>query len=39
MFFCDVEGRDTEPHVTDALTELAQHVEVLRTLGSYPAAS
>jgi prephenate dehydratase len=39
MFFCDVEGRDTEPHVADALTGLAAHVEVLRTLGSYPAAS
>jgi prephenate dehydratase len=39
MFFCDVEGRDTEPHVTDALNGLRAHVEVLRTLGSYPAAS
>jgi prephenate dehydratase len=39
MFFCDVEGRDTEPHVADALTGLAGHVEVLRTLGSYPAAA
>lgn len=38
MFFCDVEGRDTEPHVAAALTGLAAHVEVLRTLGSYPAA-
>jgi prephenate dehydratase len=38
MFFCDVEGRHTEPHVADALTGLAGHVEVLRTLGSYPAA-
>jgi prephenate dehydratase len=38
MFFCDVEGRDTEPHVADALAGLAGHVEVLRTLGSYPAA-
>ena len=38
MFFCDVEGRDTEPHVAAALTGLAEHVEVLRTLGSYPAA-
>jgi prephenate dehydratase len=38
MFFCDVEGRDTDPHVVDALTSLAGHVEVLRTLGSYPAA-
>ena len=39
MFFCDVEGRDTEPHVTDALNGLRAQVEVLRTLGSYPAAS
>ena len=39
MFFCDVEGRDTEPHVTAALSGLTSHVEVLRTLGSYPAAS
>ena len=39
MFFCDVEGRDTEAHVADALTGLASHVEVLRTLGSYPAAA
>jgi prephenate dehydratase len=38
MFFLDVEGRDTEPHVTAALNGLAGHVEVLRTLGSYPAA-
>ena len=38
IFFCDVEGRDTEPHVADALTGLAGHVEVLRVLGSYPAA-
>jgi prephenate dehydratase len=39
MFFCDVEGRDTERHVTDALTGLVGHVEVLRVLGSYPAAA
>ncbi len=38
MFFCDVEGRDTEPHVAAALAGLRGHVEVLRTLGSYPAA-
>ncbi|HEX8977229.1 MAG TPA: prephenate dehydratase [Solirubrobacteraceae bacterium] len=38
MFFCDVEGRDTEPHVAASLAGLAEHVEVLRTLGSYPAA-
>ncbi len=38
MFFADVEGRDSEQHVADALQGLRQHVEVLRVLGSYPAA-
>jgi prephenate dehydratase len=38
MFFADLEGRDTEPHVADALRVLKQHVEVLRVLGSFPAA-
>ena len=38
MFFVDVEGRDTEPHVADALAGLRAHVEVLRVLGSFPAA-
>jgi prephenate dehydratase len=38
MFFADVEGRDSEPHVADALQGLRQHVEVLRVLGSFPAA-
>jgi prephenate dehydratase len=37
MFFIDVEGRDTEPHVREALEGLAAHVEVLRVLGSYPS--
>jgi prephenate dehydratase len=37
MFFVDVEGRDTEPHVRDALAGLEGHVEVLRVLGSYPS--
>jgi prephenate dehydratase len=37
MFFVDVEGRDTEPHVRDALDGLEGHVEVLRVLGSYPS--
>jgi prephenate dehydratase len=39
MFFCDLEGRDTEPHVAAALAGVSAHVEVLRTLGSYPAAA
>jgi prephenate dehydratase len=38
MFFADMEGRDSEPHVGEALAGLRGHVEVLRVLGSYPAA-
>jgi len=38
MFFCDLEGRDTEPHVAQALEALGGQVETLRVLGSYPAA-
>jgi prephenate dehydratase len=38
MFFLDLEGRDTEPHVEQALEGLRGRVEVLRTLGSFPAA-
>jgi prephenate dehydratase len=38
MFFLDLEGRDIEPHVADALSGLRAHVEVLRVLGSFPAA-
>jgi prephenate dehydratase len=38
MFFLDLEGRDTEPHVAEALEGLSEHVEVLRTLGSFPTA-
>jgi prephenate dehydratase len=38
MFFLDLEGRDSEPHVSAALQSLAEHVEVLRVLGSFPAA-
>jgi prephenate dehydratase len=37
MFFADLEGRDAEPHVAEALEGLRQHVEVLRILGSFPA--
>ena len=39
MFFLDLEGRDTEPHVTEALEGLRARVEVLRVLGSFPAAT
>jgi prephenate dehydratase len=38
MFFADLEGRDTEPHVREALDALRGHVEVLRVLGSFVAA-
>ncbi len=38
MFFADLEGRDSEPHVTAALQGLRDHVEVLRVLGSFPSA-
>jgi prephenate dehydratase len=37
MFFADLEGRHTEPYVTEALAALATQVEVLRVLGSFPA--
>jgi prephenate dehydratase len=39
MFFADLEGRDREPHVAAALDGLRSHVEVLRVLGSFPAAA
>lgn len=38
MFFLDLEGRDRDPHVANALAGLRAHVEVLRMLGSFPAA-
>jgi prephenate dehydratase len=38
MFFLDLEGRDTEQHVADALAGLREHVEVVRVLGSFPAS-
>jgi prephenate dehydratase len=37
MFFVDVEGRDSEPHVSQSLAALSDHVEALRVLGSFPA--
>jgi prephenate dehydratase len=37
MFFADLEGRDAEPHVAEALVAMREHVEVLRVLGSFPA--
>jgi prephenate dehydratase len=39
MFFADLEGRDREPHVADALAGVKAHVETLRVLGSFPAAT
>ncbi len=38
MFFADLEGRASEPHIASALTGLREHVELLRVLGSFPAA-
>jgi prephenate dehydratase len=38
MFFADLEGRDSDRHVAEALEGLRRHVEVLRMLGSFPAA-
>ncbi len=38
MFFADLEGRGSDPHVAAALAGLRSHVETLRVLGSYPAA-
>ncbi len=38
MFFADLEGRDDEDHVREALDGLRSHVETLRVLGSFPAA-
>jgi len=38
MFFADLEGRDSEPHIAAALAALRKHVELLRILGSFPAS-
>jgi prephenate dehydratase len=38
MFFADFEGALGEPRVDEALAALQERVEVLRVLGSYPAA-
>jgi prephenate dehydratase len=38
MFLLDLDGRESEPHVRDALAALQEHVEVLRILGSFPAS-
>jgi prephenate dehydratase len=38
MFFLDLEGRDSDPHVNAALDAVKGHVEVLRVLGSFPVS-
>ncbi len=38
MFFADLDGREADTMVTDALAGLRGRVNVLRTLGSFPAA-
>jgi prephenate dehydratase len=38
MFFADIEGRDDEGPVREALDGLRRRVEALRVLGSFPAA-
>jgi prephenate dehydratase len=39
MFFLDLEGREDEQPVAEALAALRGHVEHLRVLGSFPAAT
>ena len=36
MFFCDLEGRDTDPTVSEAIARLRTKAESVRILGSYP---
>ncbi len=36
MFFADLEGRDADSPVAEAITGLRAHVERVRVLGSYP---
>ena len=39
MFFADLDGHDSDPHVAEALEALGRRVQTLRVLGSYPAWS
>jgi prephenate dehydratase len=39
MFFADLEGRDSDQHVVEALESLRARVAVLRVLGSFPVGS
>jgi prephenate dehydratase len=38
MFFVDMEGRVDDPHVQEGLAAVHQHAEVVRVIGSFPAA-
>ena len=38
MFFVDMEGRVDDPHVQEGLAAVRQHAEVVRVIGSFPAA-
>jgi prephenate dehydratase len=38
MFFLDLEGRDADPAVAGAVAGLRTHADVVRVLGSFPAA-
>ena len=39
LFLADLEGRESDPHVAEAVAGLRTHCEQVRVLGSYPAAS
>jgi prephenate dehydratase len=36
MFFCDLEGRDADPGVSEAIAALRTKAASVRILGSYP---
>jgi prephenate dehydratase len=38
MFFVDMEGRVDDPHIEAGLAAVRQHAEVVRVIGSFPAA-
>ena len=38
MFFVDLDGRVDDPHVTAGLAGVREHAEVVRVIGSFPAA-
>ena len=38
MFFVDLDGRVGDPHVTAGLAGVREHAEVVRVIGSFPAA-